>query len=692
MLMFVQLVFCAPVWAAGEDFSVGNYNVVGQTVITPGTSFDLRLTLNQLSGGAHKSEIDANPNDIRFYIDESACSFYLTNGSSDSNLPKLQWSANNLGGEVVIPLTYDGGSRNTIPIRAKVGPGGSELGFTGGNVKVNVNTASSAARQQDERPSHNDNSNAPYLRLKPRATPSGQAGERIYLSLTVENGGWENAKNVQIQPIFEDSGVFTPDGVNVIQDLGDIEYNKSRDVSFSFLISPSALTKVYTMKFAFIYLDPGGKIYGRDTAVTDSVYINVTGSERAASNLILTDMAFTQGSAGVTARFNIKNTGGFEAKNLRLTLLDLAPDKISLSGETNVRKLGNLAGGGALPLSFSLNQAKTIESGNYPLTAKLNYEDAAGKTFEETQQFFVPVVGVAGKTVPKIILSNYSINPVIAGAGENFDLNMVFQNTSATKSVRNIKIFLTVPPGESDNNNNNAASKGNVFSPVNASNSFYIDSISPKGTTAKTLHFFTIPDASPRTYTLKANIQYEDEKGVEYTSEELIGVPVSQKVKVDVGEITLPTDATVGVPVTVSTSVFNTGRANVSNLMLNIEGNFQTDHARLYIGNLNTGATETYEGALTVKEVGQAEGKLVVSYDSPSGEQVVNSYPFSFAVEEAEPDISAAPPAPPAKAVWQNPAAWGVAAGLLILIFLLRKKGPLGKLIRGKGSDSDEMD
>ncbi|MDR0433950.1 MAG: hypothetical protein LBH21_02655 [Gracilibacteraceae bacterium] len=690
--LLAGLIFSAPVWAAGEDFAVKNHNITGQNVIAPGTSFELRLTLDQLGDGAHKSLVDSRPNDVKFYIDESACSFYLTNGGETAKLPGMQWFGNNLGGETVIPLTYDGASRNTIPIRAKLAHSGEELGVKNSQIKVNV--ASAPAR--DENPPARDEQNSPYLRLKPKATPSGQAGERLYLSLTVENIGWENAKNVQIQPVFEDNGVFKPDGVNVIQDLGDIEYNKSRNVSFSFLIDPTAETKVYTMKFAFVYMDPGGKIYGRTSPVTDSLYISVTGAKKTGGGFVLKNMAFSPGGGGTTVSFNINNTGSSEARNLTLTLLDLSPDKLSLIGETNVRKLGNLAGGGAVPVTFVLKQASALESGNYPVTIKLNYEDASGAAREETQQFFVPVTGKSStKGVPKIILSSYSVNPVIAGAGENFDLNMTFQNTSAAKAVRNIKIFLTTPPSESDNNNSsNSAGKGNVFSPVGSSNSFFIDSISPKGTSAKTLRFFTVPDASPRTYTLKANIQYEDEAGTEYTSEELIGIPVSQKVKVEVGELTLPTDAKAGAPVNVTTNIYNTGRANISNLMLNLEGNFQTDNARLYIGNLNTGASEAYEGALIVEQAGQAEGELVVTYDAPSGEQVADRYPFSFTVSEAEPDLSALPATPPSRPLWRNPFFWGVIAVIaVVLFFLLRKKGPLRKLIRrGKENDVNEMD
>ncbi|MDR1604588.1 MAG: hypothetical protein LBS10_07345 [Gracilibacteraceae bacterium] len=682
VLLLAQLVFCAPVFAAGEDFAVTNHNLLGQTLVTPGASFNLHLTLEQLAG-PNKEKIDA-AREVRFYIDESACSFYM---KDKSNLPEIQWFGDNLSGEVTIPLTYDGGSRHTVPIRAKL-RSGEELKLANGNITINVSTG---GRDYDEGPD-SESQNAPYIRLKPRDTPSGRAGERLSLTLTVENVGWENAKNVQIRPIFEDGSVFSPDGVNIIQDLGDIEYDKSRAVSFSFLIAPTAATRVYTLKFGFIYTDPSGKLYGQDSPITDSMYISVAGASGAAGNLVLTDMTFTPESGGVSAGFNIKNNGNFAAKNLVLTLTDLSADALSLGGGTNVRKLGDLSGGTSVPVKFALHQAKSLETGNYPLTVKLAYTDAADKPYEETLQFFVPVAGSTGKTVPKIILSSYSTEPVIARAGENFKLNMTFMNTSATKAVRNIKIFLTAPPGESDNNNNNnSTDKGNVFSPMSASNSFYIDYIAPKGTSAKTLQFFTIPDATPRTYSLNANIQYEDDTGTEYSAEEIIGIPVSQAVKVEVGAITLPSEAIAGTLLGVTVSVFNTGRANVSNLMLNIEGNFQTDDAQLYVGNFNTGATENYEGHL-VAEAGEVTGKFLVSYDDPSGEHVVDSYPFTFPVLEAAPEFDALP-APPPQPFWRKPLTWILVVVAAALIFLLRKNGPLGRRMRrGKGSDGDEVE
>jgi hypothetical protein len=697
--------FCPAVFAAAtgepeeKDIIIVNSNAQDHTRIRAGDRINLHLTLKKNS----TSGIDSS-DDIRFYIDDGSCCFYLPDDSRGINLPRLIWTeiegagSNNIDCEVTIPLIYDGGVRsNNIPVKAQI-RNGPELTLGGGDstdsgiVRVNVAPVTNA---DDPEPTPGGG-NLPYLRLKPRATPSGNAGERVYLSLTVENLGWENAKNVQIMPVFEEDSVFSPDGVNMIQDLGDIEYDRSRNVSFSFMIDPAAKTQVYTMTFAFIYMDPEGNIYGRDSAVTDRVYINVAGGG-AVSNLILTNMSFTPAEGNINAALEVKNTGVFEAKNLTLALNDLAADKLTLSADTNVRKLGNLAGGASAPVSFVLRPAQGLQRGSYPLKISLSYSDADGKEFEETQQIFVPVdTNQGGATVPKIILDRYSCDPVIARAGENFTLNMTFLNTSATNSVRNIKIFLTVPQGDSDSTNS-AAAKGNVFSPVSSSNTFFIDYIAPKASSAKTLQFYTIPDASPRTYTLTANIEYEDETGKEYSSEELIGIPVSQVVKIEVSELMLPPEAYAGDMVSVSTNFYNTGRANISNLMLNLEGDFQTDNAVYYVGNFNTGASDYYEGNLIPAAAGELEGSIVVSYDDPSGQHVEERHPFSLNVMEMPEftpgdDMPFVPP--PSAPWWKKPVVWGGAAAAAILFFLLRKRGPVRKLLRrrkGKG-DSDETD
>ena len=74
-------------------------------------------------------------------------------------------------------------------------------------------------------------------------------------------------------------------------------------------------------------------------------------------------------------------------------------------------------------------------------------------------------------TVPKIIISEYSTDPVMVNAGENFTLRMKFLNTSKVKAVENMKITLIV--------NESSEKTGSVFSPVQSSNTFYYCHLAP---------------------------------------------------------------------------------------------------------------------------------------------------------------------------------------------------------------------
>ncbi|MCU6396737.1 hypothetical protein KW820_22680, partial [Enterobacter quasiroggenkampii] len=125
-------------------------------------------------------------------------------------------------------------------------------------------------------------------------------------------------------------------------------------------------------------------------------------------------------------------------------------------------------------------------------------EGEEGKSNKITQYVGILVNGAdSNKLTPRLIIDKYSFEPNIVRAGEKFDLNLSFFNTNANKAISNVKIFLTV--------DEKTEQSGNVFTPVDSSNTFYIESIPAKGTIEKKLKFFTVPDAKAKNYTITAN-------------------------------------------------------------------------------------------------------------------------------------------------------------------------------------------
>ena len=203
-------------------------------------------------------------------------------------------------------------------------------------------------------------------------------------------------------------------------------------------------------------------------------------------------------------------------------------------------------------------------------------------------------------------------------AGENFDLTMTFLNTHIEKAVKNVKMYLTMVEETSSENEKS----GNVFTPVDSSNTFYYDSIAPKGTVSKTMTLYTVPSAQPKTYTLTVNFEYEDESGNEYTATELLGINVKQVSQVDTSEVFIPETSEIGMPISVYFDIYNTGKVDISNLKVSLEGDITTQNKSTYIGNCSPGDSNYYEGSFSVNNMGLNNFKLIISYDDPSGEQI----------------------------------------------------------------------
>lgn len=138
---------------------------------------------------------------------------------------------------------------------------------------------------------------------------------------------------------------------------------------------------------------------------------------------------------------------------------------------------------------FTFAPTGNASSRNYTIEIKVEYK-IGSKEYSFTQYAGANVTNPKKdeeddddkkESKPKIIVSDYKCDPVIVMAGKNFDLTMTFLNTHYQKTVKNVKMYLTMVEETSSENDKS----GNVFTPVNSSNTFYYDSIAPKKTVRK---------------------------------------------------------------------------------------------------------------------------------------------------------------------------------------------------------------
>lgn len=394
------------------------------------------------------------------------------------------------------------------------------------------------------------------------------------------------------------------------------------------------------------------KLDGQIVEEKQSIFLNVGKKGAKSSKVSIHNLKYSTSPHKPGQNFNIslniRNTGALEAKNIIVKLESNAPEAV-VPKTQSIRKIDSLKKNQTIPLNFSFmptNQAQTM---NYPISITVEYEDelnAGGENKYIINQYAGILVSNPPKPEakpkpeekpkpeqpqhkPKLIIDKYTIDPVMVMAGEDFTMKLSFFNTNDKKAVKNIKIFLT-----SDEKTEEDASGGgnSVFTPVETSNTFYIDHIAPKGRVEKTIKMFAMPDAKAKTYTITANFEYEDAKAQEFTATELIGVPVIQKSRLDLGQMNIPTELYMNEAGPISVEFFNTGKVTLYNLMVRLEGDFEKENASYYVGNFEVGNSDTFDASIIPNREGKLDGEIVFTYEDATGELIERRESFSSQV------------------------------------------------------------
>jgi len=495
----------------------------------------------------------------------------------------------------------------------------------------------------------------PTLRITGIDTPIGglQAGEVSAVSLGIKNYGNLTAVDTKITIENLGNGSFALQGATNPFYAGNISGGKDYALDLKLAVPENAETGSYDLKIKIEYKDHTGNTYTEQ----QQLFLNVVGKETPSptptptpipllSELQLKNITAPSRAIQVDEDFNISldlaNTGEAKLYNVKISL---GSDGVIIPKSAPIKAYPVLEPGKSHSLTFTFAPTREAVTRNYPISIQVDYE--IEQNGERKPQSLVQYTGVlvsnpvkeedeekpepTPKTVPKIIIDTYSTEPTIVRAGENFSLMASFTNTSGIKAIQNIKVFFTV--------NESSATSGSVFSPVNSSNTFYIDYIGPKESVETNLVFYTIPDAQPKTYTITANFEYEDEEGNTYTATELIGIPVVQKSRLETGNIQLPPSAMMGQPLPLFFEFYNMGKVTLYNLMIKIEGDFTAQTGNLFVGNFEPGYTDYFDTTLFPNATGLLTGYIVFSYDDAAGEPQEIRKEFTVQVDEMPEDV-----------------------------------------------------
>ncbi|MBS4032755.1 MAG: hypothetical protein KGZ63_15245 [Clostridiales bacterium] len=409
----------------------------------------------------------------------------------------------------------------------------------------------------------------------------------------------------------------------------DVWSGNSRTATFNIRAKDTRTSNHVTVKFAYNNLDQGGS----STEILNLPLgeVNPKPVIKAPYLKIGTFNVEPQGDGDFILKFNVKNIGDEDAKNItfRLEGTDVHPRGIS-----NVLFLSSLAKGTEKEMSVKMGVTSVEGVNIYLIPISYMYGSDTGWEGNEKETLTVTArqLGLSEKTsvagTPRVFLSKYALSHSQILAGNTVRLTLNIENSS-TRQVGNIKISLGVIPME-------GGASGTVFSPVNSSNSFFIEKIGSKGTVIKNIDLYVDPNAAAKTYIVPVDIEYEDSTGKGYSVSEMVNLPVTQESRLQVLSVEVPPMGGVGQPVPISAEFVNVGKVALKNFMVSIEGDFPKENASYFLASMEIGMSDYFQGMIIPQAEGLLTGIVVFTYTDNTNQEVRVEKPFEVNVQQMD--------------------------------------------------------
>lgn len=475
---------------------------------------------------------------------------------------------------------------------------------------------------------------APQIMLRDFAVTNAQItpGSSFIVSANLLNLGEGNAYSVQaaIADGLDPEGIFLSGSPNA-PFLQTVAPGHNSTISFSFTAS-GRIGSGGT--FPLVFELTGRDHSGEEISERFTYFVTVVAPREGENRGFLTLSATAP--SGIfevndvaSVPVVITNTGGLAARNIRVSANSDTEAIVPRSADRYT--IGLLEPGESRTINFSFSPTARANSQYHTVGFEVSYDtDHDSDSFEQFVGFNVYNPDMderRGGSRPRVLVSAYSVEPMIVSAGQEFDLSLTFRNTSANRAVGNIRITLTAVEYEERS--------GAVFTTVGASNTIFIDSLAPQEEATRVLRMFTVPNAAPRTYNIQVTMDYEDEDFEEFTETEQLSINVRQTTRIEVDNLNIPRHASPWSPVFVDFNIINSGRVRLSGLRISMEGDtFDVTGMNIWVGNMGAGNTASYSGEFTPMEPGEHFGVLIVSGEDEIGEIVEFREEFSIFVEE----------------------------------------------------------
>ena len=334
--------------------------------------------------------------------------------------------------------------------------------------------------------------------------------------------------------------------------------------------------------------------------------------------------------------------------------------------QTNVNRQQNpVAGGGAIPsflIRFDFPLASGRNNGVYPVTIDVQAQAADGSPVQQTFTIYITITDGKNPNAtasapgpetptsePKVIVSNYEINPSPVLAGEEFTAKITLRNTSETKSVQNMTVTVSCDSPS--------------LLLKNSSNTFYISKLGKEAETSIELTYKVGLETAPQLYNIMLAIQYDNSKATVLSSSGTVPVMIGQPLRVEMEAPPIPRAVNAGDTLPLAIQVMNMGRSKVLNVRCELSAPGLLPSSSAFIGNMEAGTAMTgdmnvfvgtkymSEGYTGTDKYGLTNGKITLVYEDENGQEYTQETEFATTINEPVlPDTPSEPENEPEKA------------------------------------------
>ncbi len=467
------------------------------------------------------------------------------------------------------------------------------------------------------------------------------AGETNTLSFTVQNPNSTDLYNVE----FDIEGIVT--GQTEVENIAAIDVLKAGSsvrVTAEFTTFAETPEDLYDFTINVSAVDAVG---GTQTA-SKGAYFTVTKSSEFTehSPKVIVD-SYSLSPTGVqpgktaTLKINLTNLGILTAENVKVSLGGYDNTQITLREVTSQKDAGNIDKNGKTTVEYSITLSKIFpQDTQVPMVLTLTYSDAIGNYY--TDEANLTIMSISPKEeaekpedqpvykTPKIIIDSFSTEKDAINAGEEFDLTIVLKNTSEDFDVENITILL-----QNDTNN--------IFTPVSASYSYFIEKIPAGGTYELTIPLLPKISAESNIYAIGFAIDYEyltKNNGVsayvQNSVRETLSVKVVQPINIELTNVYIPSVVYEGDMFNISFMYNNKSRSNLYFLNIDLEGDFSFFDGKQEMGSIPSGYSDMFDGMVQVGvPAGEYTFDIVFNFKDAMNKDSQFKYPCTVIVEPA---------------------------------------------------------